>query len=215
MDVAPLLFPGDPVLPEDEARKLLARIVPLIRECVRDAFDTMRRMAAGDSDVAGAYDYLGTRQKMVNSLVVTKIRRRFSVNECGVEVRESSGFLVLRVQRRCDLRFKLVDESGRSKNQETVAQRRYRNLQRLEGIGRLDVMRLTVGWRWDVAATELEDIEIVFEKGDFAVWKFSILHDDEQLGKVVQRPAGPSDSPPAQYTSRGRKSKESKGKSSA
>lgn len=194
----PVLFPADPIVEMDDAQARLENIAPRLRECVLDAFSLAKTLAVEHSLVADALDYMATRQKFINALVVARVRREFDGDRTnGVEPHDENGFLELRVGDRLELRFKHVDGAGHSRNTGTTAQRKYRNLLPLVGEDTLDLMRLTVGWRWDIAATEIQDIVVVFEKGDAAVWQFSILKDRE----LVEEPT-PQDQPrPTLYTS--------------
>jgi hypothetical protein len=206
MQSFPVLFPSDPVAAQDAVRAQLRAVEPSLRECIVEAFQVLRRIQGMDKLVPGALDYMRTRPKLMNSLVVASIRRAFASRREGVELTEDAGFLELRVNGAIHLRFKLVDECGRSCNAKTDAQRAYRNQLPLLGADQLDVIRLTVGWRWNVTATDLDDIGVSFEKGDEPVWKYSILRDADESGTVVALPT-PEDGPaPARVRSRTRKS---------
>jgi len=191
----PVLFPSDPVPAKAYVRQRLKAVEPVIRRCILEAFAVLHRLAAVDRIVPDALEYMCTRQKMMNSLGVTRVRREFGKGIAGVSVREDSGFVELRVNDEIDLRFKLVDEGGRSCNANTEAQKRYRNQIPLLGIDVLEPIRLTVGWRWNATATDLEDIVISLEKGDYPAWTYSILGDDAgEFVNVAKLPI-PDDAP--------------------
>jgi len=204
---SPILFPSDPVPAKSYVRQQLVHVEPVMRRCIVEAFATMQQVAAVSSIVIDALDYMRTRPKVMNSLVVACVRREFEKGVDGVKVKEENGFLELRVNDVIDLRFKLVDEGGRSCNANTDAQKRYRNQLPLLGDDPLDTIRLTVGWRWNVTATDLVDILVAFEKGDEPAWVYSIFDDDaEESGNVISLPK-PADGPkPARVRVRTRKS---------
>lgn len=202
------LFPGDPILTEAQAREHLEQVTPRLRSCVSEAFDIVKQAAALWSTFATALDYMGTRQKLMNGLVVARVYEVFT-GATDVQIREASEFTELRVDGVIDLRFKLVDKAGRSQNKDTPAQKAYRNLLPRLGIGKLDVMRLTVGWVWDTAVTRLEDIMVVFLKGDDPVWKYSIRDADEG-NQVVKFPRDGDKTPPTRYASTARRKKRTK-----
>ncbi|UCE61670.1 MAG: hypothetical protein JSU63_07960 [Phycisphaerales bacterium] len=193
------LFPGDPILNESQVHERLDRIVDKIRSCITGAFGIMNGTASSTPMFATALDYKGTRPMVMSGLVFAHIHKEFA-GVPDVEIRNVNGFVELRVDGVIDLRFKLVDKAGRTQNMDTLAQKQYRNLLPLDGVGKLDVMRLTVGWRWDAAATRLEDIQIVFLKGDDPVWKYSVL-DAEEATQVLRLPKDEDETPPTRYTS--------------
>lgn len=201
----PVLFPSDPVPAKAYVREQLGRIEPRIRRAIVDAFAMLRQIAAVDSTVVDALEYMHTRAKLMNSLVVARVRREFAGVD-GTKVKDDNGFLELRVNDLIDLRFKLVDEDGRSCNAKTDAQQRYRNQLPLLGDDVLDTIRLKVGWRWNATATDLLDIVVAFEKGDEPAWLYSILDDAGEADTVISLPR-PGDSPkPARVRVRARKS---------
>ena len=203
------LFPGDPILTEAQAREHLGPVTPMLRRCVVEAFEIKKQATELFCPTfATALDYMGTRQKLMNGLVVGRVYEVFT-GVPGVEIREVNGFTELRIDGVIDLRFKLVDKAGRSRNMDTPAQKAYRNHVPLLGVGRLDVMRLTIGWVWDAAATRLEDIVIVFLKGDDPIWKYSILDADEGA-QVIRLPKDGDKTPATRYVSTTRRKRSTK-----
>lgn len=202
------LFPGDPILTEAQARQHIDPIAPGLCSCVTGAFEIMKSDAAASPTKATALDYMGTRPMLMNALVVARVHEEFG-GVPDVEIREPNGFAELRVDGVIDLRFKHVDRVGRSRNMDTPAQKCYRNLLPQDGIGKLDVMRLTVGWRWDAAATRLEDILVVFLKGADPIWKFSI-RDVVDGGQAIRLPKDGDKTPPTRYISTTRRKKRTK-----
>ena len=83
----PVLFPSDPIITQDDARARLDRIRPALQLCIREAFEKVKVLAADDPLVASALDYQATRQKLVNSLVVERVRQVFKDNVDDVKVR--------------------------------------------------------------------------------------------------------------------------------
>lgn len=193
------LFPQDRGPSEDDTKRILDRISPTLCDCVLDSFDAVKA-AAADPRIASALDYMATRQKLMNATVVESVRLEFA-SVADVEVKDENGFLELRVDGEIDLRFKHVTGTGRSRNLETSAQKRYRNQLPMYGDVILDVVRLTVGWRWDLAATRITEIVVVFVKGDETVWKYSIL-DQAEDGPSLPRLLSPTDSDDGEATTR-------------
>jgi len=202
------LFPGDPILTEAQAHQHIDRIAPRLCSCVAGAFEFMKSTAAEIPTFATALDYMVTRPMLMNALVVARVHEEFADLQ-DIETHEGNGFTELRVDGVIDLRFKLVDRAGRTQNMDTPAQKRYRNLLPQTGIRKLYVMRLTVGWRWDAAATRLEDISIVFLKGDDPIWKYSILNVDD-ASQVIRLPKDGDKTPPTRYVSTTRMKKSTK-----
>lgn len=205
-DESPVLYPSDSVPDKAFVREQLATIEPIIRDCIIEAFRTLQTVTEIGVIVADALDYMRTRPKLMNSFVVAYVRREFGRGVEGVKIIEENGFVELRVNDIIDLRFKLVDEVGRSCNAKTDAQKRYRNELPLLGDDVLDAIRLTVGWRWNETATDLVGITVSFEKGDDPAWVYSLLDDAGDSGAVISVPK-PDDGPaPARVRVRGRKS---------
>lgn len=216
-----VLFPDDPFFPEDDARRALKRIVSRLRRCVKDGFAAHLAACAAVEVLGPALDYLGTRAHFINALVVEMIRREFPPGERGLHTTDENGFFELQVITKgidvqVDLRFKLVDESGRSRNADTGNQWFYRNQLSLSGDGdTARIARLTVGWRWNVAATDLKDIVIVYAKGDEPVWQYSILAEDGQddgPGSLpIPTPKGGGSGDGTKYASKSKKGKDAQG----
>jgi len=163
---------------------------------VRDAFNGVVATCQAVPEAGPALDYMGSRAKYLNALVVEMVRREFA-DDKSIEVTEENRFLELRLRRdghsiRVDLRFKLIDENDQIKNRDTDAQWLYRNQQLLLGEADVtSVARVTVGWRWNIAATALDDIKIVYAKGDEVLWSYSIVDegkDGDGATKIVPSP---------------------------
>lgn len=199
------LFPQDRGPSKHDAKRHLDRISPMLRDCVLDAFDVAKAAGAAHPLMAGAFDYMQTREKLMNSLVVASVRSEFA-SVADIEMKDENGFLELIVDAEFDLRFRHASGTGRSHNSETAAQKRYRNQLPMFGEAILDVVRLTVGWRWDVAATRITEIVVVFVKGDHPVWQYSILDqaedEDEDDGLSIRRPVSPNDSDDSEAATR-------------
>lgn len=204
----PVLFPCDPVLSKEQAQERLQHVSPLIAECILDSFEQLKNVALAGRTLPSALDYMATRQKLMNSIVVECIRPVFAGGDQGGRIHEEKGFLELRVGDDIDVRFKHLDKDGKSANANTVAQKLYRNNLPRGGDGdRLQVMRLTIGWRWDIAATRITDILAVFEKGEAPAWSFSLL--DGQRPDTIVLPESTEIIPTVRYKSSSRKDKKS------
>lgn len=172
-----ILFPDDSYLPEDEARKKLEKYEPGLRDCVSRAFEAI--CEAGRSvPILGRAMPGSLMAQMMNAVVVQAIREFYDGREDCLALDER-GFLELQVGGEIDLRFKLVNRSGRSRNYPTQTDRQYRNQLPLNGDDVVETARVTVGWRWNASATELEDISVVYAKGDNTEWMYSISDADE------------------------------------
>lgn len=205
------LFPEDPIFPESEAREHLAPIEARLRHCVLEGWRIVKELGNANPVVGSAYDYLGTRAHLVNAVIVVLVRREFDDAYPGLYVTTINRFVELHVEGVIDLRFKLVDKAGRSSNYPTDTSLRYRNQLPLFGDQQvLDVARITIGWRWDESATKIEDISVIYAKGDEPLWSYSIL--EPQEGRVaIPLPQRSVDLPPVRFASKGKKSKKSRG----
>ena len=133
----------------------------------------------------------------MNSLVVESIKNRVASGELPeANLTSENRFLELRVGS-IDMRFKQVGKDGRTANYPTDTSQRYKNqLPLIGGPDALVRVRLTLGWRWNITATEIEDIVVVYAKGNTARWIFSILRDDAEgtLGVSIPHPTAPDGS---------------------
>lgn len=176
-----MLFPGDPDFQESEARAELTPIHEVLRNIVLDAVDTLMSAGRDYPDLALAYEYMSLRQHALNSLVVVKVQDAVASGTVpDAEITRAHSFLELKTDR-IDLRFKQVRRDGSTSNYPTRSNFLYKNQLTLLGDDtKLDRVRLTLGWRWDVAATQIADIVVVYAKGDDTQWMYSILRADEQ-----------------------------------
>ena len=187
-----MLFPDDPYLSESEVRDLLEPLHPYFLDCVLVSFETI-------NDACHTHPLLGQaidgspRAHLMNALVVELVRQRLDAENRAVQILDNHGFLELRVQDAIDVRFKKVDESGRSCNYPTKTDWHYRNQLPLFGDHIIETARVTLGWRWDVTATEIADVTIVYAKGDDIMWQYSII--DEAADGVMPAAPMPSDDP--------------------
>jgi hypothetical protein len=206
-----MLFPDDPCFSESEARKHLGSLEDLLRSCVLEAATTILDAGREFPLLGKAYEYLSTRQHVMNSAVVELVKEKFGTGDLeDVQISTDKHFVELRVNGAIDLRFKQIDKSGRTANYPTQTSWLYNNQLPLSGDQKtLDVARLTLGWRWNVTATEIADVEVVYRKGDETQWKYSILENGE-----IQRGEGgmPIVTPPAPKTPTGRTEYEVPGK---
>lgn len=180
-----VLFPGDPFFTEDDARKFINPIEDRLRTCVVDGFADHVRACQLIEAFGPSLDYLGGRAKVINSLVVEHVRREFAEPSDEISTTDENGFLELQLRRAretygVDVRFKMVDKAGRIQATDTDAQWNYQNQLPLIGPGDAGrFARVTLGWRWDAAATALEDVCVVYAKGNDPVWLYSILNTEE------------------------------------
>jgi hypothetical protein len=80
---------------------------------------------------------------------------------------------------RIDIRFKKFDRNGQTMNSVTPAQNQYRNQLPMLGLGDASgVLRLSVAWRENAAATDLEDVRVIYVKDYEAEWFYSISNAD-------------------------------------
>lgn len=204
------LFPKDPVFPEAEARKHLAPFEARLRRCVLDGFAKVKALGDSGAVWAGALEYLGTRPALVNAVIVALVQHEFASDYPNLRIVTDHQFLELQVNDVIDLRFKLVDRSGRSSNYPTATSRRYKNQLPLWGEEEnLPVARLTLGWRWNSAATEIEDISVIYAKGDDPLWLFSILDEEDGVSTLTTQEPEPATGT-AVYRSREKKAKDAK-----
>lgn len=217
--VAMLLFADDPLAYEEDSRRVMSPFLPRIRRCVERAFRDYLKACRAVKALGPALDYQGSRPHCINALVVERIRREFARSSREVRVTEENGFLELQIldarrRLRYDLRFKLVDASGHSCNSDTTAQRDYRNQLPLLGDGDARrVVRLTIGWRWNVAATELVEVCVVYEKGDDVLWKYPIKSSEPQETLPIITQLGSMRPEGAKYSVRGsKKNRQGKGR---
>jgi hypothetical protein len=213
-----MLFPGDTNFTPAQAKLILSRIEPRLTRCVREAKDALLLACGVVEIMAPALDYLGARAHLLNALVVEMIRREFAGPEDGLNLTEENGFLELQVTTegfdvRADLRFKAVDVEGRSCNAGTKNQWVYRNQLPLIGDDHAQyIARLTLGWRLNVTATDLEDINIVYLKGEDPLWQYSVNTDLPPDSHPIQAPdTAPDTGSGTKYVSKSRKGKDAQG----
>lgn len=179
-----MLFPNDPQFSQSFAQSRLGPIHNRLLGCVTQAWDTLGQIGQVADEVGPALSYKGTRAYLMNALVVENVRREFPQNhDSGYEPVDGNGFLELQVPLpsdnvRIDLRFKMCGSDGATMNLDTPAQKVYRNQLPFTGIGDADkVLRLSVSWRWDAAAADLDDVRVTYLKGYEPEWSYSILRD--------------------------------------
>lgn len=184
-----MLFPDDPEFLESDAKRELQPIHDELCDAVLYCQDMIKRLSATDPLVAKSFEYLATRQHLMNSLVVERVKELVTEGRLGeVEVVLQRRFLELRFDS-IDLRCKKIAPDGSTSNYPTRSNRDYRNQLPLSFDGLPAVTyraRLTLGWLWNVAATEIEDVRIVYAKGDMTLWQYSILKADTE--GVIARP---------------------------
>ena len=187
-----MLFPEDPVFPEAEARKLFAPIEGRLQRCVLNGFARVKALGDSDPILAGALDYKGTRPALVNSVIVELVQREFAEDSPNLRIVTLHQFVELQVDGVIDLRFKHVDKAGRTSNYPTETSRRCKNQLPLFGEDEeLTVARMTLGWRWNLTATEIEDISVIYAKGDDPLWTFSILEERDDQAVLTTRESRP------------------------
>lgn len=197
-----MLFPDDPQFSQDYARVRLAPIQARFLACVQRAWRTLEQICGVDETVGPALAYNGVRAHLMNSLVVEQIRREFPpLQDPDHTTFDGNGFLELQVRTagdpvRIDLRFKKFGSDGTTMNLDTRSQREYRNQLPFTGIGDArHVLRLSVSWDWNAAATDLQDVRVIYVKGYEVEWFFSIVSDTgEDFGTIpMPTPALPPD----------------------
>lgn len=188
-----MLFPDDPDFSESEAKKQLDPIRSMLRNAVIECADVIIELGRERPLLAKAMEYLATRQHLMNSLVVERIKESVTSGDLPeAEITLENRFAELQVGS-IDIRFKQVGKDGRTANYPTAASRRYKNqLPLLGGPETLSRIRLTLGWRWNTTATEIEDIVVVYAKGEAAQWMFSILHGEQDGSARIVVPTGTS-----------------------
>lgn len=176
-----MLFPGDPDFQEAEARAELAPLHDVLREIVVEAADTLKSVGRDHPELGLAFEYLALRQHTLNSLVVVKVQSAVTAGRMpDADISTTNRFIELKLDT-IDLRFKQIRKDGTTANYPTETSLKYKNqLPLLGDATTLDRARLTLGWRWNVAATDIADIVVVYAKGDDTRWMYSILHVDEQ-----------------------------------
>lgn len=189
-----MLFPDDPHFSENDARRRLAAVNSRVHRCVMAAMEDINLACKTVERLGPALAYNGSRAHVFNALVVESIRREFFGDEANV-VTEDRGFLELMVglggEVRTDLRFKKLDSENNTMNLATAAQDQYRNILPMAGGGDAErILRLTIGWRWNAAATEVVDVRVVYVKGYDVAWSYS-LDDDVAASGAVPMPASP------------------------
>lgn len=191
-----MLFPDDPQFSQEYARARLAPIQPRLLACVQRAWQTLEQICGVADTVGAALAHNGARATLMNSLVVEEIRREFPpLHDPECTPFDGNGFLELQARKagdpvRIDLRFKKFGSDGATMNLDTPAQREYRNQLAFTGIGDAShVLRLSISWCWDAAATELQDIRVIYLKGYETEWFYSMLGDADEGSAGIPMPA--------------------------
>ncbi|MCB9851535.1 MAG: hypothetical protein H6819_00445 [Phycisphaerales bacterium] len=187
-----MLFPDDPEFTEAEAQRELSPFHDVLRDAVMHCHDILRSLAEGNALVAKGFEYLSARQHLMNSLVVERMKELAAEGSLGnVEVLTERRFLELRFDS-IDLRCKKVSPDGSTSNYPTKSSIDYKNqIPFPDGPAFVYRARLTLGWLWGPTAIDIEDIRIIYAKGDMTQWQYSILKPaDESDAGLRLRPTG-------------------------
>jgi hypothetical protein len=168
------MYSPQPLLFENDAKSEFSGLEGEVRRCVELAEKEWNKALKASPRMQKAARGRG-RNSIFNEIVADFARERLS-GIAEVDICEQFGTVRLHVKGLYDLGFKKVDHNGRTSNYLTPRRKCFDAQQSLLPWGDPlpDAIRLHIGISWNVAATEIADVFIVYPYKRWALWHYSI-----------------------------------------
>jgi hypothetical protein len=175
----------------EEALTILAPYFPDLIDSIETGW---RDFSSEVSDSGRSRLEARTRASIVSDFIRDRAVALFS-EQPGVQLCMDLGFFKIYVHDRIVLRLKKLDVELLAANVQTEQQRDWYNNEPVSGVPD-ECLRLTVGYRLNAAATEIEDIVITWQPSWRVLgWHFSILAEPGEQIRPIDSPVGPQPTP--------------------